>query len=41
MFVFIIYALQESGNVRVGDQVLKVQGESVKGMDFDEVGARL
>lgn len=29
---------QAGGNIRVGDQVVKVQGESVKGFDFDEVG---
>eukprot|EP00904_Undaria_pinnatifida_P003722 jgi/Undpi1/13350/HiC_scaffold_8.g03009.m1 len=28
---------QESGMVRVGDQVIKVQGETIKGVDFDEV----
>lgn len=28
---------QEDGTVRVGDQLLEVQGENVKGIDFDEV----
>ncbi|CAM9547903.1 unnamed protein product, partial [Ectocarpus sp. 8 AP-2014] len=27
---------QEDGTVRVGDQLLEVQGENVKGIDFDE-----
>lgn len=29
--------MQEDGTIRVGDQLLEVQGESVKGKDFDEV----
>ncbi|CAM9141040.1 unnamed protein product, partial [Ectocarpus sp. 13 AM-2016] len=27
---------QEDGTVRVGDQLLEVQGENIKGIDFDE-----
>lgn len=29
--------VQEDGTVRVGDQLVEVQGETVKGKDFDEV----
>lgn len=32
--------LQESGAVRVGDQLVKVQGENVKGADFDEASGQ-
>ncbi|CAM9249193.1 unnamed protein product [Discosporangium mesarthrocarpum] len=32
---------EENGGVRIGDQVVKVQGESVKGLDFDEAMAKL
>lgn len=28
---------QESEKIRIGDQVVKIQGEEVKGIDFDEV----
>lgn len=28
---------QEDGTIRAGDQLVEVQGESVKGKDFDEV----
>lgn len=29
--------VQEDGAIRAGDQLVEVQGESVKGKDFDEV----
>lgn len=32
-----MFDAQEDGTIRVGDQLVEVQGESVKGKDFDEV----
>lgn len=32
---------QEDGTIRVGDQLVEVQGETVKGKDFDEVSRTL